>query len=337
MINPIKLEYIWLDGTTPEPSLRSKTKIVDGEQYPNPMNASSLPNWFFDGSSTNQAETRSSDCMLVPVKSVPDPERMGEGFLVMCEVYGPDGKPHASNTRSTIKHDDDSLWFGFEQEYFLYSGALPVGWPAGGYPAPQGPYYCGVGSDKVNGRGFVENHVNQCLAAGLTITGINAEVALGQWEYQLLGVGAKNAADELWLSRYLLFRLSEKFGVRVELHPKPIKGDWNGSGMHANFSNKKMREKGGESYFNSILDAFARTHQDHIDVYGSDNDQRLTGKHETAPISEFRSGVSNRGASIRIPPATAKDWKGYLEDRRPASNADPYKVVNVIAKNLNQA
>jgi len=324
-----KLEYIWLDGYTPEPSLRSKTKIVDGE----PASAEDCPEWSFDGSSTEQAEGNSSDCLLKPVKMIVDPQR-NSASLVLCEVLNADGSAHASNGRSTFE-DDTDLWLGFEQEYTIMQGVKPLGFPAEGYPGPQGPYYCSVGIDNCVGRDIVEDHLDTCLEAGLSITGINAEVMKGQWEYQLFGKGAKSTCDDLWLSRYLLHRSSEQYGVTIELHPKPIKGDWNGSGMHTNFSNTDIRDKGGEDLIKGICEKFRGRHEQHIASYGSDNDQRLTGLHETQSIDQFSYGVSDRGASIRIPIGTVQNsWKGYLEDRRPASNADPYKVVSEILATL---
>ncbi len=324
-----KLEYIWLDGYQPEPSLRSKTKVVADE----PASVADCPGWSFDGSSTEQAEGSSSDCLLQPIKMIADPQR-SNASLVLCEVLNADGSVHASNGRGTFE-DDPDLWLGFEQEYTIMQNGKPLGFPADGYPGPQGPYYCSVGTENCVGRDIVEDHLDTCLAAGLSVTGINAEVMKGQWEYQLFGKGAKNACDDLWLSRYLLYRNGEQYGVNIELHPKPIKGDWNGSGMHTNFSTTDIREKGGEEFIKGICEKFAHRHDDHIAAYGSDNDQRLTGLHETQAIDQFSYAVSDRGASIRIPIGTVQDgWKGYLEDRRPASNADPYKVVGEILTTL---
>ncbi|MCH2045474.1 MAG: glutamine synthetase beta-grasp domain-containing protein [Saprospiraceae bacterium] len=328
----LKFEYIWLDGYKPEQNLRSKTKVLTLENYDE--RPESLPLWSFDGSSTMQADGNSSDCLLKPVRVVRDPQRKN-AYLVMCEVLNPDGTPHASNHRALIE-DDPEFWFGFEQEYVLIDGKMPVGFPKDKLPQPQGRYYCGVGYNQVAARNLVEEHLDACLEAGLTVTGINAEVLLGQWEYQLLGKGAKKAADDLWLTRYLLFRISEKHELKVELHPKPLKGDWNGSGMHTNFSNKLMREKGGEAYMKNICESFRATHNEHIAVYGSNNEQRLTGHHETQSIDQFSYGVSDRGASIRIPISViGNEWKGYLEDRRPASNACPYLVASKIVETVN--
>lgn len=333
-----KFEYIWLDGGTPEPSLRSKTKVIDIDAVSPKI--SDLPIWFFDGSSTGQAEGSSSDCALKPVRMISDPGRSG-AYLVMCEVLEADGKtPHPSNTRRLIDQDAAfDFWFGFEQEYVLTdpNTGLPLGFPKNGYPAPQGPYYCSVGFGKAVGRPLVEEHLDICLASGLEVTGINAEVMMGQWEFQLLGKNGAFAGDDLWLARYLLERTAEQYGAVVELHPKPVKGDWNGSGMHTNFSNNRMRTVSDEEYFRNIFRAFERYHDAHILEYGSSNEERLTGKHETADINTFKFGVSDRGASIRIPQTTKQDnWKGYLEDRRPASNADPYRVIARIVKTMSE-
>ncbi len=331
-----KLEYIWLDGYTPTASLRSKTKIVNNFSG----RLEDCPMWAFDGSSTRQAEGNSSDCLLKPVAIYPDPGRKN-GWLVMTEVLNPDGTPHLSNGRATINDDDNDFWFGFEQEYFLYDmqTGKPLGFPIEGEPAPQGQYYCSVGAANAFGRKMVEEHLDVCLDAGINIEGINAEVAPGQWEFQVFAKGAKKAGDETWVARYLLERIGENYGYRVEWHPKPLgDADWNGSGMHANFSNSLLRECGSRDVYEAICEAFRPVTKEHIAVYGADNDQRLTGKHETQSIHEFSYGISDRGASIRIPIMTVeKGWKGWLEDRRPASNADPYKVAGRIVDTVKSA
>jgi glutamine synthetase len=341
----VKLEYIWLDGNTPEPNLRSKTKVIDIDNDSKVMNPENLPVWSYDGSSTNQAEGSSSDCLLRPVRVVKDPQRRN-GYLVMCEVLNPDETPHKTNTRHLINDSSgelpltyekvDDLWFGFEQEYTLMDNSnRPLGFPERGYPEPQGPYYCAVGTRNVEGREIAEQHLDVCLSAGLNLTGINAEVMLGQWEYQLLGKGARKGADDLWLSRYLLHRICEQHEVHVEFHPKPVKGDWNGSGLHTNFSNHRMREEGGKGYILDICNKLKERHEEFIENYGSANELRLTGKHETQSIDKFSVGESDRGASIRIPVGLVNDdWKGYLEDRRPASNADPYKITKLLSEVL---
>jgi glutamine synthetase len=333
-VTKYKLEYIWLDGYDPVPNLRSKTKIVafDGEPT-----LEELPVWNFDGSSTRQAEGSSSDCVLQPVALFPDPAR-ANGMLVMCEVHLPDGAPHPSNSRATIP-DDPGTWFGFEQEYFLYKDGAPLGFPREGFPAPQGEYYTGVGFKNVGdvAREIVEAHIDLCLEAGINLEGINAEVAKGQWEFQIFGEGSKQAADELWIARYLLLRLCERYGVDVNFHPKPLgmEHDWNGSGMHTNFSTLHLREVGGEEYFKALMAAFDEYKDEHIAVYGPDNHMRLTGLHETQSIDKFNYGVANRGASVRIPHSfVSGGFKGYLEDRRPNSLGDPYRIAGRILQTI---
>jgi len=331
-----KLEYIWLDGYKPTQSLRSKTKI-EGDFS---GKLEDCPNWSFDGSSTEQAPGGSSDCILKPVYICVDPQRK-DAYLVMCEVLDSTGKPHESNGRALIEDDDNDFWFGFEQEYFLWDPETnkPLGFPAGGYPGPQGPYYCSVGAKNAFGRDIVEEHLDVCLEAGLNVEGINAEVAAGQWEFQIFAKGAKEAGDEIWVARYLLERIGEKYGVSINWHCKPLgQLDWNGSGMHANFSNTLLRTANSKEKFEAVCEAFRPAVKECIAVYGADNDQRLTGKHETASIHDYSYGVSDRGASIRIPLYTVqKGWKGYLEDRRPNSAADPYKVAARIIKTVKSA
>jgi glutamine synthetase len=329
-----KLEYIWLDGYEPVPNLRSKTKIVELDEEPT---LEDLPLWNFDGSSTKQADGSSSDCFLEPVALFPDPARKN-AYLVMCEVLLPDGTPHPSNSRATIP-DDSEAWFGFEQEYFLYKDGAPLGFPREGYPAPQGEYYTGVGFKNVGdvARRIVDEHIDLCLAAGINLEGINAEVAKGQWEFQIFGKGSKRAADEVWIARYLLLRLCESYGIDINFHPKPLgaEQDWNGSGMHTNFSTAYMREVGGKAYFEALMAAFDDAKDEHIAVYGPDNHLRLTGLHETQSIDRFSYGLADRGASIRIPHAFVNDgYRGYLEDRRPNSLADPYRVAGRILQTV---
>ncbi len=276
MTEKAKLEYIWLDGYEPTQNMRSKTMVRS--DFGGTLDE--CPMWMFDGSSTKQADGSASDCLLKPVNIFPDPQRVN-GWLVMCEVLNPDETPHSSNGRATIDDDDNDFWFGFEQEYFIMDveTQLPLGFPVGGYPGPQGLYYCSVGGKNTHG----------------------------------------------------LDRLTESYGYYIEYHPKPIKGDWNGSGMHANFSNGAMRDTGGKELFDSICEAFGRNIEKHMSVYGAHNEERLTGLHETQSIDQFSYGVSDRGASIRVPASVPTDgWVGRLEDRRPASNGDPYKIGSVI-------
>ena len=329
-----KLEYLWLDGYAPVANIRGKTKVEEYEFFPT---LGQLPMWAFDGSSTLQAEGADSDCMLKPVAIYPDSTRKN-GALVMSEVMLPNGDPHPSNTRAGIPNDPDA-WFGFEQEYFLYEDGSPLGFPKHGYPNPQGHYYTGVGFKNVGdvARQIVEEHLDVCLDAGIHHQGINAEVAKGQWEFQIFGKGSAKAADDLWVARYILLRVCESYGVDVELHCKPLGDtDWNGSGMHINFSTKYIREAGGKEYFERLMEKFKDNMEEHIAVYGPDNHLRLTGLHETQAIDTFSHGTADRGASIRYSHAfVANGYRGYLEDRRPNSQGDPYAIAGRLLKTIN--
>ena len=320
-----KAEYIWIDGQQPTAKLRSKTKILPEGTTP--------PIWGFDGSSTKQAVGHDSDRALKPVFVCPDPIRGGSSVLVLNEVLMTDMTPHASNTRAAMvevveRYASLEPWVGIEQEYTFYRGARPLGWPDSGFPAAQGGYYCGVGADEVYGREIVETHTDLCLAAGLALSGTNAEVMPAQWEFQIGPVAPLEAADQLWVARWLLYRCAEDFNVSATLDPKPVKGEWNGAGAHTNFSTKEMRE----SYKACIAAAKAlgTKHDMHIANYGDGIERRLTGEHETARYDQFSYGLSDRGASVRIPWQVEKENGGYIEDRRPNANCDPYVVVRLI-------
>ena len=320
-----KAEYIWTDGTIPTALMRSKTMIL-------PL-GTELPLWSFDGSSTNQASGKNSDCVLRPVHVVPDPIRRGSDVLVLCEVLQTDLTPHPTNTRAACleihkQFQDFESWFGLEQEYTFMSKGRPLGFPEEGYPAPQGPYYCGVGGTQIYGREMVEEHLQACLDAGLHVSGINAEVMPGQWEFQIGPVDAITVSDELILARWLLCRIAEEYGLDVTFDAKPARGDWNGAGCHTNFSTNQMRE----AYEPCIdaCEALAKKAILHVKNYGHGIEQRLTGAHETQRWNTFSYGVSDRGASVRIPWQVEKNQKGYIEDRRPNANCDPYLVTRLI-------
>src|SRR5580698_3273964 len=311
--------------------MRCKTKIVADGKEPGI--------WGFDGSSTNQAPGSSSDCVLQPVATFPDPIRGGKNVLVLCEVLLPDMTAHVTNTRAACvavaeKYADQEPMFGIEQEYTFFKDGRPLGWPAIGYPAPQGPYYCGVGGDKMPGREIVERHTAACMKAGLGIEGTNAEVMMGQWEFQIGVLAPPTIGDQLWTARWLLFRIAEEFDVYATLEPKPVLGDWNGAGAHTNFSTKAMREDGGWDAIIAGCEALGKNVEEHVKNYGVGITERLTGAHETAHWSTFTYGTSDRGASVRIPWAVAQDKKGWLEDRRPNANMDPYVVAGLMVETV---
>ena len=343
-----QVTYLWLDGCVPTKRLRSKTRILSLPDKT--LDLSDFPEWGFDGSSTYQAIGKDSDLILQPVCAVLDPLLKGGGknYLVLCEVFNPDGSPHPSNTRAKLiaaMTDDcrsQDPWIGFEQEYTFFQGPRPLGWPNQGYPAPQGPFYCGVGANEVFGRELVVRHTQACLDAGLMLFGTNAEVMPGQWEFQMgyRGINEESAdpltvSDHLWIARWLLHRLGEEYGITVNLDPKPMKGDWNGAGKHTNFSTQAMRDqKTGILAIQTAIECLSKKHREHISVYGDKLHERLTGLHETAPITKFSYGVSHRGASVRIPRSVATQGVGYLEDRRPGANADPYEVAAALVDTI---
>ncbi|KAI1711492.1 glutamine synthetase, catalytic domain-containing protein [Ditylenchus destructor] len=297
----IQAEYVWIDGSGEH--IRSKTRTLDSL----PKTIDDFPLWNFDGSSTNQASGADSDVFLKPVAFYKDPFRMGDHKIVLCETLDNKLQPHVTNNRRRCLQTMEAAknehpWFGMEQEYTLLDvDEHPFGWPKApfGFPGPQGPYYCGVGANKVYGRDIVEAHYRCCLYAGVKISGTNAEVMPGQWEFQVGPCEGIKMGDELWMARFLLHRVAEEFGVIATLDPKPVQGDWNGAGCHTNFSN---------------------------------NERRLTGKHETASMSKFSYGVASRCSSVRIPRQTEVDGYGYFEDRRPSSNCDPYAVTDAVVR-----
>ena len=327
-----KAEYIWIDGTEPTAQLRSKMRVLPDGASP--------PVWGFDGSSTNQAPGKASDCVLLPVRVVPDPIRGGSSTLVLCEVLLTDMSPHRSNTRALLRevaerYEDQEPIFGIEQEYTLFRDGRPLGFPEGGYPGPQGPYYCSVGAGVSFGRAISEEHATACMEAGLAISGTNAEVMPGQWEFQIGPVGPLEVSDHLWLARWLAYRIAEEHGVVFSIDPKPIAGDWNGAGAHTNFSTADTR-----SSYDAVIavcEALATRPLEHVKAYGHGIEDRLTGLHETAPWNEFSYGVSDRGASVRIPWQVALEGRGYIEDRRPNANMDPYVVTRMMVETCCEA
>lgn len=334
-------EYIWIDGSEPVPELRSKARVLPFKEI---QNVKDFPEWSFDGSSTNQATGNDSDCILKPVNFIMDPLR-DCGYLVLCEVFNPDNKtPHKTNNRAKLREiieisRDHDMWIGFEQEYTMFQDGRPLGWPTTGFPGPQGPYYCSAGAEKAFGRDLVEAHMQACLDAGILFYGINAEVMPGQWEFQIgpRGVdsedaGVLNISDHVHFARWLLERLGEEYDITVSFANKPIKGDWNGAGMHANFSTKETRDASlGKKTIDAIVKNIEKNHKHDIMNYGFGLHERLTGAHETCGIDTFKVGDADRGCSIRIPRPVAIKGCGYFEDRRPGANSDPYLVAVALA------
>lgn len=326
-------EYIWLGGNG---ELRSKTKVLHNFRLQS-LEATNFPMWNYDGSSTAQAEGLNSELILKPVKIYRNPfsnnYTMATCFLVLCETLDKNGKALPTNTRAaaadlfgTHKAKTEKPWFGIEQEYFIVAGNPDF------RGITQGQYYCSVGGRNAFYRDLVEEHMNLCLKAGLKVSGINAEVAPCQWEYQIGPCEGIDSGDQMWISRWIMERLSEKHKVHIKWEPKPFIGI-NGSGCHTNYSTESMRNAGGLDVIYAAIEKLRLKHTEHMAVYGKDNDKRMSGKYETARYDVFtfnKDRSVDRGASIRVGYDTIKDGKGYFEDRRPASNMDPYIVTSKI-------
>jgi len=339
--NKVIAEYIWIGGSGTD--IRNKTRLITDKSEITSVD--DIPDWSFDGSSTDQAPGSDSEVLLKPVRFAPCPFRRENHILVLCECFDSEWKPIPTNRRAFAREIfeekeviDASPMFGLEQEYTLFTadGLRPLGFPLMGTPLPQGQYYCASGVDNAFGRHLSESHLFACLYAGLTISGTNAEVMPGQWEYQIGPVIGIDAADQLWIARYIMQRIGEELETRVSLDPKPMRdGDWNGAGCHANFSTEEMRicenRKGIQAIFDAIKD-LEPAHMEHMKLYGTGNEYRMTGLHETAKYDEFTSGVANRGVSVRVTRLTEQNGGGCMEDRRPSANCDPYNVTAMLCK-----
>jgi glutamine synthetase len=320
-------EYIWIGG---KGEIRSKTKVLKDFIH----RTDEFPEWNFDGSSTGQAPSDgNTEVILKPVSFfLPNPLRKKkhcntEHVLILCETYDNDGNPLPTNHRANAKRifdklDEQECWFGLEQEYFICNKRFVC--------ENNGSHYCGKTSNYIE-RQIVEEHLRCCIEAGLDISGINAEVATSQWEFQIGPSKGINAADELIIARYLLERIAEKYLRQINYEPK-ITEEANGSGCHINFSTNEMRSENGYEKIVACMDKLAAKHTEHITVYGKNNNLRLTGKHETSAMDKFTWGIGTRNTSVRIPNATVKNGCGYFEDRRPAANIDPYLATSIIAK-----
>lgn len=327
------VEYVWIGGNY---ELRSKTRVLDKIVE----SVDDLSVWNFDGSSTSQAEGNDSEVIIKPRALFNDPFRGGDNKLVLCDTYKPNGEALFNNHRIWAKEIFDQKleeepWFGLEQEYFMIDPRTmkPLGYDE---TKKQGQYYCSVGSENSFGRHIAEYHLKACMIAGVKLSGINAEVAPGQWEFQVGPCTGIEQGDHLWMARYILHKVSEYYNVIIDFEPKPLLGDWNGSGCHTNYSTKNMREgtddKSGLDFINEAIEKLSHRHNEHMIVYGTGNELRMTGEHETARFDQFSHGIANRGASIRIGNENYNNKKGYFEDRRPSSNCDPYLVTGMLFK-----
>jgi len=333
----IIIEYIWL-GLDNE--IFSKVRVLSARQLVDNRNSEyinirDIPDWDFDGSSTRQATTESSEVILKPCSLYKNPfcNKELQSFFVLCSTYNPDGNPLESNTRHNAVDifleeavSDQDIWFGIEFEYMMYNKDTeqPISESVNGRTN-----YC---SPIASGKKIVEEHMMMCLEAGIGYDGYNSEVVGGQWEYQIFGKGIA-VADQSIIARYILECVADKYDVYINWHPKPFP-DKNGQGKHVNCSTKAMREPGGISAIHTAIERLSLKHDEHMKVYGKYNELRLTGKHETSSFSKFTSGQADRTASVRIGSRTVKAGCGYFEDRRPASNADEYLVIAKLAETI---
>lgn len=323
------LEYIWIGGNG---ELRSKTRVINSNIS---LKQFEIPNWNYDGSSTNQADSnKNTEIILSPCSIFKNPLLTisdCDSYLILCDTYDINEEPIPTNTRhranEIFEQDKGHVpWFGLEQEYFIIHQKNDLGCPL----TTEGKFYCGTQLN-ITERTIAEEHLRACLDAGIQISGINAEVAKSQWEFQVGPCEGISAGDHLYVARFLLERIAEKYGASISYTPK-LALDQNGSGCHTNFSTLKMRNKDGIKYIFECMEKLENNHKEHIEVYGEDNDKRLTGKHETSSMEKFSYGVGTRNTSIRIPNQTLKESCGYFEDRRPAANMDPYLVTSIIFK-----
>jgi len=338
-------EYIWIDGE----NLRSKIKIINHSEQIK-IDSNSFPEWNFDGSSTGQSETKDSDLFLKPVYFCKNPffESSSEKnyYLVLNQVMNPDNTAHETNNYNKLyqlfqynKLNSDNFlgsWFGIEQEYIILDkngDAYDIDNIGDKIIYNHNQHYCSVGTGKAMGRKIAEKHMDMCLDAGIKICGINSEVTASQWEFQIGPLNAYDVSNQLWVARYILLKVAEKYNAIITLHPKPFER-FNGSGAHTNFSTREMREKDGIEKIYEAIEKLSKNHKEHIEVYGKHNEYRLIGTNETANINTFSYGNCDRGSSIRIPLNVLKDGCGYLEDRRPAANMDPYLVCERLLKTI---
>ncbi|XP_045491737.1 glutamine synthetase 1, mitochondrial-like [Colias croceus] len=333
--NKVLATYCWIDGSGL--NMRCKDRILNCTPYC----ADAAPGWAFDGSSTGQATTANSDTTLKPAAVYKDPFRLEPHVLVLAEVYMGDGSAAKTNHRKFCNdlcefHKAEEPWFGLEQEYTMLDvDGWGLGWPkGGGFPAVNYEFsYCGVGAKYIAGRDISEAHTKACLYAGCDFEGTNAEVMFACWEWQIGTTIGIKAPDDMWMSRYIMSRVSEDYGVVVTYHPKPMGPKHPGVGMHHNFSTKRMRSDGGYQFIEECIKRLEKNHMKHMKNYQHDeqsNRMRLSGKFETAPFDKFSWGIANRKASIRLGRNIKEKGKGFMEDRRPAGDCDPYLVCGLL-------
>jgi len=345
MNSKIIAEYIWVDS---ENNMRSKNRILSlGEG--DLLDENLYPKWSFDGSSTSKKNNDSyidhrSDVYLYPIAVYPNPFYNTSSYkyvIVLCATST--NHNEYMNCKSICeKYEDYEPLFGVEQEYMIldpHNSNRGYKWmtqddPRHGHQDVCRAYYCSVGGDRSFGREMVDEHMYMSLSAGISICGTNAEVVASQWEYQIGVCSPMKLCNDLIVSRYILLRLSEKYNCAISFDPKPIPG-WNGSGCHVNFSTKYTRlPVDGMYHIINACTSLSKKHPEHMEVYGENNKKRLCAKYETSSYDLFTYGVADRNASVRIPQHVSDESCGYLEDRRPAANMNPYLVIPKIIETV---
>lgn len=351
--NKIVLEYIWLDAKS---KFRSKTRVLEPEVEDTEINIKHIPKWNYDGSSTGQAcGYKNTEIILLPVYMCKNPfknEFQIPSYYVLCATYNIDNTPTATNhydyaqkvfsntmvvtdTVAPWYADTAQPWYGLEQEYFIFSKETNDIVGKRGVLEPQGDYYCRMGDDY--GKAIAHEHLYLCIEADLDISGLNAEVAPAQWEYQIGPCPAIVGAHQLMVARFILEQVADKHNCYIVLEPKPLLG-WNGSGCHINFSTPHMRygnnHCNGLSHIHLAIQRLESRHAEHMTAYGENNEARMSGECETSAYDVFSWGVGTRNTSIRIGNDVVKNGCGYFEDRRPASNIDPYLAMGKVYETI---
>ncbi len=324
------IEYIWLDGAN---KTRSKTRVLKLKATNYGIAITDIPDWNYDGSSTGQADSDgNTEMILKPCMLYKNPfHRDDKHWFVLCDITN---GPRKRAVEIFEQLSQEEPWFGLEQEYFIFYKDFGLNM----LNETQGPYYCGVGYGELNRldnrkffeRIIAEEHLDACLYAGLTMSGMNAEVACHQWEFQVGPCEGISAADQLYIARYILERIAEKYDCIIDYRPK-LNNAINGSGCHVNFSTCSSRKEGGlRLMIDKYIFNLGKCHLEDVQKMGEHNELRLTGKHETSSYKTFSFGIGTRNTSVRIGNETHRDGCGYFEDRRPAANMEPYLVTSLI-------
>ncbi|XP_070391237.1 glutamine synthetase-like isoform X1 [Dermacentor albipictus] len=333
--------YVFVDATLE--NVRSKMRVLRYE----PKSPEECPRSTFCGAGTDQWPDAGvdSELYLLPVALFKDPFLKGRNKLVLCEVLNADEQPHETNTRHPCKKameavKEEEPWFGIEQEYaILEQNGVPIGWPKQSHSLKCcQSYFYAVGSENTAGRQVADAHIKACSYAGVKLYGSNVEAVISQWEYQIGPLPGVETGDHLWISRYILQRVAEDFGVVVSFEPRPFKSlKMPGCAGHINFSTKSSRSEGGLDWINKAIAKLELKHELHLKAYDPRKDankERLRGNLMATPSREFSAAVSAKTVCVRIPRLTKVAGRGFFEDRRPGANVEPYRAMQRLVETL---